>query len=129
MQYSDIILCLYVAKQQNLRFFLYVRFNMFVSNALTNTLQLPLPTENMFRFGNFGIFTVKKKLSFKGALSLRKRYFKQHCRRCTAFCYFNVTTVTPLSPSPYLPRRKSKTFLLLRKYECMPARKRPVPMP
>lgn len=79
MQYSDILLCLYIAKQQNLRFFLYVRFNMFVSNALTNTLQLPLPTENMFRFGNFGIFTVKKKLSFKGALSLRKRYFKQRC--------------------------------------------------
>lgn len=79
MQFSDILLCLHIAKQQNLRFSLYVRFNMFVSNALANTLQLPLPTENMFRFGNFGIFTVEKKMSFKGALSLRKRYFKQHC--------------------------------------------------
>ncbi len=79
MQFSDIPCVLYISKQQNLCFFLYVRFNMFMSNALANTLQLPFPTENMFRFGNFGIFTVKKKLSFKGALSLRKRYFKQHC--------------------------------------------------
>ena len=115
MQFSDILLCLHIAIQQNLRFFLYVRFNMFVSNALTNTLQLPLPTENMFRFGNFGIFTVKKKLSFKGALSLKNGTLSNTACRCTAFCYFNVTTVTPLSPSPYLPRRKSKTFLLLRK--------------
>lgn len=33
MQFSDILLCLHIAKQQNLRFFLYIRFNMFVSNA------------------------------------------------------------------------------------------------
>lgn len=79
IQFSDILLCLHIAILQNLSFFFYVRFNMFMLNALANTLQLPFPTENMFRFGNFGIFTVKKKLSFKGALSLRKRYFTQHC--------------------------------------------------
>ena len=48
IQFSDILLCLHIAILQNLSFFLYVRFNMFVSNALTNTLQLPLLLKTCF---------------------------------------------------------------------------------
>ena len=43
--------------------------------------------------------------------------------------YFIVTTVTPSSPSPYLPRRNSLTAGFFLRADCMPARRVPVPLP